>query len=857
MTSVQVVETSVVTNSLSQDYQHHPDDHTTQTSLTPGFKPFTLIRSLGRQSEQLTTHYISLVVKIRQIQQQLWFNHRCKDLGLVPAGLRIKSPLNTREAIRIVESTRRQLVKARINDNHRRLKHYKTNLQNTRHQLSQLLPPHLLDTVHDIADKRAHKTATNCRTKLAEKLDRLRTKRDKKRRTHNDDWVRNISSRPLDKTETRVLSYGLKHSITPKRIPTDTIVSSVEAVLCRQSDIPEPEKDNIRSRIASAIQSTPRLDSNLTRDEHRALKRLKNDEDIVILPADKGRVTVVMNKTDYHNKMDSLVDDKDTYELLKKDPTPSLQRKLNSKLLALKKTDILDNYRYYRLRCSVPQTPKLYGLPKLHKPHIPMRPIVSFCGSPTYELSKYLTTILQPLTNHSTHRLQSTDDFINAIQTIRIPDNHTLVSFDVKSLFTSIPLQLALDCTRSAITLHANDTPLAIPTNDIMDLLTLCLTSTYFQYNGKHYKQLHGTAMGSPVSVIVAEIVMQNIEQTALTTYKQQLPFWFRYVDDTITALPTDDIQTLHDHLNKQNLHIQFTKEIEENGSIPFLDCLVIHNNNRLHTTVYRKPTHTDRLLDQTSYNPTSHKATTIKTLTRRAQLVCDSQDKLHDEYEYLQSVFDKNNYDADFVRRNIHKNKQPTDRTDNKPTATATIPYIKGTSETIQRILQPYNIRVAHKPCTTLRRLLTNVKDKDEPPKRQGAIYKIACSDCDATYIGETGRNLNTRLTEHKRATKNKDPNNHIAEHHKHTGHIIDWDSATCITHCTNYHQRRTLESWYTNLQHKPLNRCQTLPAPYNRLISDFKHMTNTSDTDSSFNNLPTNNTDNPFNNTSDRTIA
>ena len=50
-----------------------------------------------------------------------------------------------------------------------------------------------------------------------------------------------------------------------------------------------------------------------------------------------------------------------------------------------------------------------------------------------------------------------------------------------------------------------------IPAEDIMDLLKLCLASTYFHYNDNHYKQLHGTAMESPVSVVVAEIVMQNI----------------------------------------------------------------------------------------------------------------------------------------------------------------------------------------------------------------------------------------------------------------------------------------------------------------------------------------------------------
>ena len=187
----------------------------------------------------------------------------------------------------------------------------------------------------------------------------------------------------------------------------------------------------------------------------------------------------------------------------------------------------------------------------------------------------------------------------------------------MKSLFTSIPLQLAVDCTEIAISNSTIELPL--PADDLMDLLNLCLTSTYFQYNGKHYKQLHGTAMGSPVSVVVAEIVMQNIEERALATYNRTLPLWLRYVDDTFTAVHKDEIDDFHEHFNEQNTDIQFTKEIEENGKIPFLDCLVTRDNNKLRTTICRKPTHTDRLLDQSSYNPTSHKATTIRNLKRRA----------------------------------------------------------------------------------------------------------------------------------------------------------------------------------------------------------------------------------------------
>ncbi|CAH3163453.1 unnamed protein product, partial [Porites evermanni] len=115
---------------------------------------------------------------------------------------------------------------------------------------------------------------------------------------------------------------------------------------------------------------------------------------------------------------------------------------------------------------------------------------------------------------------------------------------------------------------------------------------------------------------------------------------------------------------------------------------------------------------------------------------------------------------------------------------------------------------------------------DKDKPEDRQGEVYKIKCCDCQASYIGETGRNLSTRLTEHERATRNGDVNNHIAEHRLQTKHQIDWDSATCKTYSTDYYQRLTLESWFTklNLEQTPLNRSQQLPAPYKRLIDEIK---------------------------------
>ena len=109
--------------------------------------------------------------------------------------------------------------------------------------------------------------------------------------------------------------------------------------------------------------------------------------------------------------------------------------------------------------------------------------------------------------------------------------------------------------------------------------------------------------------------------------------------------------------------------------------------------------THSTTTLDKSSYNPTSHKATSLRTLTRRAQLVCNTTDSLSDENKYLE-----NNYNEDFIQCNTHRPATTTEANDNAtPSTTATIPYTKGISENISHILQPFNNCVAHKPYTIL----------------------------------------------------------------------------------------------------------------------------------------------------------
>ena len=192
----------------------------------------------------------------------------------------------------------------------------------------------------------------------------------------------------------RVLSYGMKHSLAPKHSPTAKTLASVEAATSYNDDLSIEVKETVRSKVASTLQTSMKPVNNLTKDEQLALSRLRNDDTIVITPADKGRVTVGMNKTEYHQKMCNLVNDDKTNMRLKKDPSKNLQRKLNEKLYPLHQANNVKKQIYSRLYCTVAQTLKLYGMPKIHKVNTPLRPIVSFCSSPTYELSKYLARIL-------------------------------------------------------------------------------------------------------------------------------------------------------------------------------------------------------------------------------------------------------------------------------------------------------------------------------------------------------------------------------------------------------------------------------------------------------------------------------
>ena len=148
--------------------------------------------------------------------------------------------------------------------------------------------------------------------------------------------------------------------------------------------------------------------------------------------------------------------------------------------------------------------------------------------------------------------------------------NETLVSFDVVFLLTNVPVELVVRVAPRGLELDPTlELRTNLTTDELVQLVTFFLDTTYLSFRGRVFQQKFGTAMGSPVSVSAANLVMEDVEERALSTFDNSLLFWKRYVDDTGTAIPTDKVESLLQHLNGIEDSIQFM-EVESNGQIPF-----------------------------------------------------------------------------------------------------------------------------------------------------------------------------------------------------------------------------------------------------------------------------------------------
>jgi len=221
------------------------------------------------------------------------------------------------------------------------------------------------------------------------------------------------------------------------------------------------------------------------------------------------------------------------------------------------------------------------------------------------------------------------------------------------SLFTNIPIELAMESVTNRWNYIENNT--SLPKSEFLLAVKFVLDSTFFTFNNIVYRQVFGTPMGSPLSPIIGDIVMQDIEKKALNTITFTPPFYYRFVDDIITACPSNLTDYLLTVFNSFNQRLQFTLEVEDNKSLNFLEISIISDNNKLHFDWYHKPTFSRRYLNFLSQHPDCQKRGTIIGLLDRAFLL--SHPKFHRKnIIHIIEILLNNGYPLKFIFNTINQ---------------------------------------------------------------------------------------------------------------------------------------------------------------------------------------------------------
>ena len=335
--------------------------------------------------------------------------------------------------------------------------------------------------------------------------------------------------------------------------------------------------------------------------------------------------------------------------------------------------------------------------------------------------------------------VQNTRDFVQQMENIQLQQNEC-ISYDVKALFTSVPIEPAIEI----INKHLEDDKelqqkTSMTVNHIICLLEFCLKNTCFIFQGRYYEQIEGAPMGSPRSPIVANLYMEAFEVEAINSAPHPHSLWSRFVDDTFVVIQASHKDRFIQCINSIDNRIQFTMEdCRSDGSMP-LDTLVIPKpDSSFSTTVYRKPIHTDLYQQGDSHHTIAAKYSVMNTLHHRARAVCSNQWLLKKEEDHLQKVLLENKHPIWALNRVKMEINAPAKQDQNKrgmninTNATCgnqkpymVVPYVKGLSESLKNVCRKHGVQIYCKGSNTIKSLLMAPKDKDPITKKSGIIYR------------------------------------------------------------------------------------------------------------------------------------
>lgn len=496
----------------------------------------------------------------------------------------------------------------------------------------------------------------------------------------------------------------------------------------------------------------------------RSLQQKLKKEDLVICKADKGETLIILSRKTYDEKIQTFLSNSRAtcipYSL--KAYNATIRSAVNNS------KHVFQGKRDHLLQMC-PSTPRLYGQIKLHKQDHPIRPVVAFYTDPSYYVAKYLVTWYINFADHiSPYGLKNSIELAELLHGQHFPSSARLISFDVKSMYTQIPVLKSIDIMSQHLKQIGNPDPVIA---EFQDIITKCLKDNICSFKGKTYKFPDGLPMGGPLSSLTAEVFMSKLESDIISSsnHSNRIHFWRRYVDDVICVWNGTDVQLQHflDELNHYHPSIEFTIEIG-GRVINYLDLTIqlVSSTHGLTPSldIYRKNTFSGISIHAHSLHPPHHKMSAVLAAIHRLLSLPLSKTAIETETAQIEKIVFLNGLKID-VRRTIRKkrlqkllnySRQPT-QTSSRRQKWIRLPYVGQTSNQLARELKRLDYKVGFYPLTTLGSL-SMLKDPIPQMDKPG-VYKVSCGECPAIYVGQTGRPLKERFKEHISAAYSNNP--------------------------------------------------------------------------------------------------
>ena len=562
---------------------------------------------------------------------------------------------------------------------------------------------------------------------------------------------------------------------------------------------PKPRRDLDLDRFINIVTKFPfssnrNKKKNISKKEEDALARIKQDKSIILKEADKGGAIVIMDTDYYREKVLEQLNDEEYYCQEQENSDKKVRSKIkslvdrNARNLTEKEADYLCNF-------EIKQS-NFYGLPKIHKSaeiqnavinqnstyieiHRPndlkLRPIVAGPESVTQRLSEFIDIILKPLCPEIPSYVKDDMDFLKHIPS-QISENTILTSFDVTSLYTNIPHSLGIEAIEYWIEKKRNSIDKRFNTEFLLQALKIILEENTFCFDGKIYRQIKGTAMGTKVAPTYANLVMGYLEQNLYREVKNQFgnelfeyvkTQWKRYLDDCFVFWnrTPEELDAFHRIVNSLHTSIKFTME-KNRKELPFLDILIKREENKIITDIYYKKTDTHQYLHFSSSHPSHTKRNIPYCMARRICTIVTEENIRNIRLAELKSFLLKQKYPKKLIDDSMQKakaldiaqlrNQQPKVKnskiiplvTTHDPNITNAFTVIKShlpilhQSPKMKTLVKTSDIIHSRRQPKSLKKLLTTAKFN---PSETGNTEVKKCSDprCGTCNYLQTGNQL------------------------------------------------------------------------------------------------------------------